>query len=477
MGFLLKKSIFGFNSIQIKRKRKLKVISYLRKKEAQKILFVIIAAIAFGLFVANISSNSTASSNYQYEELGMFDIPVPTIKYGFALDTFSVVKDEIKDNEFLSTILLKHKVDYVTIDRIARKSKEVWDVKQLRAGKKFYILNKDTTTSADHFIYEPNPFRYVVYDLKDSLNISVTERPIETRVRDKSGVIESSLWNAMSADGLSSELIAKMEDVFGWSIDFHHALKGDKFKLIYEEQLIDGEAVGVGKVLAAHYQNRDNNYYGIRFENDKHSGYYDEEGNTMKKQFLKSPVKYSRISSGYNLRRFHPVLKRTKAHLGTDYAAPRGTPIYAVGDGVVTIAKFKRNNGNYVKIKHNKTYQTQYLHMNGFAKGIRSGVHVKQGQTIGYVGSTGLATGPHVCFRFWKNGRQINHRRLNFPPAEPMPKSDLPRFNILRDEMVARLNAIEVKELEEKKIEAMESTTDSISVNKSMTSAPPISNP
>ncbi len=459
------------------------MIAHLTNKEAQRILFIIVAAISFGLCAANFSTNSSGnlsinkSTNQAHAQLGMFNIPVPNIKYGFALDTFNVVKDEIEDNEFLSTILLKHKVDYVTIDKIARKSKDVFDVKQLRAGKKFLVLNKDTTTSADHFIYEPNPFRYVVYDLKDSLDITVTERPIETRVRDKSGIIESSLWNAMAADGLSSELISKMEDVFGWSIDFHHALKGDEFKLIYEEQFIDGEAVGVGQVLAAHYKNRDTEFYGIHFENDRHSGYYDEGGNTMKKQFLKSPVKYSRISSGYNLRRFHPVLKRTKAHLGTDYAAPRGTPIYAVGDGVITHATYKRNNGKYVKIKHNKTYQTQYLHMNGFAKGIRSGVHVKQGQTIGYVGSTGLATGPHVCFRFWKNGRQINHRRLNFPPAEPMPKSDLPRFNIIRDDMVARLSAIEVVKPIEPKIEAMEISKDSSVVDKSMTGVDPVSNP
>lgn len=173
----------------------------------------------------------------------------------------------------------------------------------------------------------------------------------------------------------------------------------------------------------------------------------------MNKGFLKAPVKASRISSYYNLNRFHPILKRRRPHLGTDYAAPHGTPIQAVGDGVVSIASYTNGNGNYVKIKHDDTYQTQYLHMSGFADGIRAGSHVKQGQTIGYVGSTGLATGPHVCFRFWKNGRQVNHLRLNFPPPEPLPESELAKFNEQRDVYLKQLDEIVIKTPTSEKIE------------------------
>ena len=263
------------------------------------------------------------------------------------------------------------------------------------------------------------------------------------------GSIESSLWNAMVDNGMSFELTARMEDALQWSIDFHHLQKGDQFKLVYDENYIEGKPVGVGQVHAAYYKNFDNEYYAIYYPEGKHQGYYDLEGRPMKAFFLKAPVKYSRISSYYNLNRFHPILKRRRPHFGTDYAAPYGTPIYAVGNGVVTKASYTKGNGNFVKIKHDKVYETQYLHMQSFAKGISSGVHVKQGQVIGYVGSTGLATGPHVCFRFWKNGKQVNHLRLNFPPPEPIPESEIPEFKKIRDEFLAQLDAIEIKPLVE----------------------------
>jgi len=251
----------------------------------------------------------------------------------------------------------------------------------------------------------------------------------------------------MVDNGLSYELTSKMEDALAWSVDFHYIQKDDRFKLIYERHYIEGKPVGVGEIKGAYYKNYDNEYYAFYFENDKHSGFYDLEARPMKKAFLKSPVKYSRVSSGFNLRRFHPILKRRKAHLGTDYAAPRGTPIRAVADGVVVKRGRTRGNGNYIKVKHDKVYQTQYLHMNGFASGVNTGTHVKQGQTIGYVGSTGLATGPHVCFRFWKNGRQVNHLRENLPPPEPMPTEDIPKFNEVRDSFKVQLDQIEFKQL------------------------------
>ncbi|MEM1322197.1 MAG: peptidoglycan DD-metalloendopeptidase family protein [Bacteroidota bacterium] len=382
---------------------------------------------------ASLKAASTPISN--------FEIIKPTLKYGFALDTFFHAEEQIKPNEFLADILLRHKVDYLTIDELARETKGVFDVRNLRAGNKYMILAKDSSQAADYFIYEPSVYRYVVYDLKEK-KAEIVERPIATEIRTASGVIESSLWNTMTDNGLSYELTARMEDAFAWSIDFHHIQRNDQFKLVFEQQYINGQPVGVGDIHAAYFKNFDNEYYAIYFENDKHNGFYDLEARPMKKAFLKSPVKYSRISSRYNLRRFHPVLRRRKAHLGTDYAAPRGTPIYAVADGIVTKASRTRGNGNYVKIKHDKVYQTQYLHMQRFAKGIHPGVHVKQGQTIGYVGSTGLATGPHVCFRFWKNGRQVNHLRENLPPPDPMPEEDVPAFVEVKNVLKAQLDEI-----------------------------------
>ena len=379
-------------------------------------------------------------------EIGHFPYVAPTYRYGMMMDTFQLIhQDTILENQFLSDLLLPHQVDYLTIEALANNAKPVFDIRGLRAGKPFLVLNRDTSTAADYFIYEPSVYSYIVFNLKDQ-SVKQVERPIESKVETASGVIETSLWNTMVDNGLSYELTAKMEDALAWSIDFHHIQKNDQFKLVYERHYIDGKPVGIGEIHGAYFKNFDNEYYAIYYENERHKGFYDLEARPMKKAFLKSPVKYSRISSRYNLRRFHPILKRRRPHYGTDYAAPRGTPIYAVADGVVLKASRTRGNGNYVKIRHDNVYQTQYLHMQRFAKGIRSGVHVKQGQTIGYVGSTGLATGPHVCFRFWKNGKQVNHLRENLPPPEPMPAEDIPRFNEIRDSLKIQLDQIQYRQ-------------------------------
>jgi murein DD-endopeptidase MepM/ murein hydrolase activator NlpD len=420
------------------------------------------------LFFPN-TPNQLASNSNHGEKLSFFPVFKPEVKYGFILDTFYISNAEIKPNQFLSEILDEHHVIYEKIDVLARNTEDVFSVTKLRAGKDYMILSKDASSSAQYFIYEPDVYSYVVYDIENG-SAEVIKREITTQIKSSSGIIESSLWQTMVDNDLSYDLASRLEDVFGWSIDFHHVQNGDRFKVIYESRSIDGKVVGVGDVLGAYYKNYDNEYHGIYFKNEQHQGYYDLEGRPMKKNFLKSPVKYSRISSGFNMNRFHPVLKRRKAHLGTDYAAPYGTPILAVANGVVTRASRTRGNGNFVKIKHDKTYQTQYLHMQKFAKGVSTGVHVKQGQVIGYVGSTGLATGPHVCFRFWKNNRQVNHRRLNFPPAEPMPEGDIPRFNEKRDEIIKQLNQIEFKEkvmLAKVDVEKEKGEADSKKVSKS----------
>ncbi len=397
---------------------------------------------------ANTSTNQFIST--PEVTLGAFNIVKPTLKFGFALDTFQVTEAIISPNEFLADILIPHKIDFLTIDQIAREGKDTFDVRNLRVGKKYTVLSRDTAVGADYFIYEPNVYEYIVFDLKKDKSINIVQRPVKTVVETASGIINSSLWVTMTSNGYSPDLTARMEDALAWSIDFHHIQKGDKFKLIYQRKYIDGKPVGVGEINAAYYENEGKGFYAIRYENERHNGFYDLEARSMEKAFLKSPVKYSRISSRFNRNRFHPVLKRRKAHLGTDYAAPRGTPIYAVADGVVVKSSRSRGNGNYVKIKHDEVYQTQYLHMQKQAKGIRPGVHVKQGEVIGYVGSTGLATGPHVCFRFWKNGRQVNHLRENLPPPEPMPKEDIPDYMAHKDILKAELDAINYPSKKEK---------------------------
>ncbi|MEM9886835.1 MAG: peptidoglycan DD-metalloendopeptidase family protein [Bacteroidota bacterium] len=383
------------------------------------------------------------------ETLDCFPITVPNMKYGFVLDTFHVTEGTIKSGTFFGDILNEHRLDYTTIDQIVQNTKDVFDVGKLRVDRKFMVLASDTTQAADYLIYEPSVYEYIVFDLKNK-DARVEERPITTEERVSAGQIESSLWNAMIDNGMSFDLAARMEDALQWSLDFHHVQKGDQFKLVYDENYIEGESVGIGDLYAAYYKTGDDEYYAIYFESEQEDqkGFYDLKGQPMKKGFLRSPVKYARISSKYNLRRFHPILKRTRPHYGTDYAAPYGTPIYAVGDGVVSRSGYTKGNGNFVKIKHDDTYQTQYLHMQKFAKGMKVGKHVRQGEVIGYVGSTGLATGPHVCFRFWMNGKQVNHLALKFPPAKPLAEEYMPEFEKIRDRYLADLAKVDFPKID-----------------------------
>lgn len=373
----------------------------------------------------------------------------PTIKYGFILDNYHVTEGKIQKNQVLGKLLQQHHVGYTQVDKLVQVSKDIYDVRKLNIGKSYMVLATDKEKAADYLIYEPNAFKYIIYDLRDSTAATVVERPIDIEMKEKSGVVTASLWNAIVDNGMSYDIATKMEAALAWQVDFHQIVKGDCFKLIFEEQFIEGKRVGVGQIKAAYFKNKGKEFYAYYYEDENYTGYFDNEARPMKKAFLKSPVQYARISSAYNLKRFHPVLRRVKAHLGTDYAAPRGTPILAVASGKVSRAGRSRGNGNYVKIRHDKTYETQYLHMSRFAKGIKTGARVNQGEVIGYVGSTGLATGPHVCFRFWKNGRQVDHRRENLPPPNPMEGESLEKFQEMQTAYAKRLAVIEFPSEEE----------------------------
>ncbi|NRB64162.1 MAG: peptidoglycan DD-metalloendopeptidase family protein [Saprospiraceae bacterium] len=406
-------------------------------------LFILCLVTTLTLLKTNPLSLGASVQNADNVALGSFPVTIPTVKYGFTLDTFAVTQDTFRSGEYLGDILLRHKIGYSTIQQLATNADTVFKINRFRVNRPYMILAQDTAQGADYFVYEPSVYEYVVFHLKGDLLVERIRRPVTTVSVAKGGVIESSLWSAVKKIGETPELFVKLEDALQWSVDFNFMQGGETFKAVYDQNTIEGQNVGVGFVRAAYWDTGDTAVYAIYYEGDKeHEGYYDLEGRPMNKGFLKSPVKASRISSYYNLNRFHPILKRRRPHFGTDYAAPRGTPIQAVGAGVVSIASYTKGNGNYVKIKHDDTYQTQYLHMNGFAKGIKAGTYVKQGQTIGYVGSTGLATGPHVCFRFWKNGRQVNHLNLNFPPPEPLPESELEDFFAQRDRYLAELEKV-----------------------------------
>lgn len=417
------------------------------KLKASKIFIISligVSALAFGSVLYWFSDAPTQLRASLHDEkdlaLGSFPLKMPTVKYGFALDTFQVKEGAIHSGQFLADLLLAQKVDYPSIEKIVQNAKGVFHVNELRPGNAYTVLTKDSTGRADHLIYEPNIYEYVIFNLKsEDLTVKRIKRPTTTAIKSAAGKIEGSLWQAMTDAGMSYELADKMEDALQWSVDFHHLQKGDEFKLVYDQNFVEGKDAGVGRVYAAYYKNEKKEHYAIYYEGGKFKGYYDLEGRPMRNVFLKAPVRFSRISSYYNLNRFHPILKRVRPHFGTDYAAPYGTPIMAVGDGVISQASYTSGNGNFVKIKHNGTYESQYLHMKGFAKGIRKGTRVSQGQVIGYVGSTGLATGPHVCFRFWMRGKQVNHLKLNLPDPEPLPASEMENFKKIRDAYLAKL--------------------------------------
>ena len=372
------------------------------------------------------------------------EIYQPELEYGFNLDSFTVYKNVIKPNEFLANILLKYKIPYTEIDKLATKSEAVFNVKKLAAGKNYTILcSKDSLGKAQCFIYEPNAVDYVVFDMRDSVIIYRGKKEVTTKIQQASGTIKSSLYQTLSDAKVSPVLAIEMADVFAWTIDFYRIQKGDWFKVVYEERFVDDKSIGIGRVLASNFNHYNKDFFAYYFVQDSIGDYFDTDANSLRRAFLKSPLKFGRLTSGFTMKRFHPVQKRNKPHLGTDYAAATGTPIMATGDGIVIASAYSKYNGNYVKIKHNSTYTTQYLHMN--KRAAKVGQHVSQSDIIGYVGSTGLATGPHVCYRFWKNGSQSNHLKEDFPPSEPVKSKHIDRF---KDELKTIKDRIDTIPLE-----------------------------
>ena len=376
-------------------------------------------------------------------------ISIPVYKYtDINLSLFETEERMIEQGAVLSDIFNSIGIGINTLHKLLQAGEDVFDVRHLRAGKTYKVLYDKGTKSPSYFIYEPDPINYFVFDLVEESGIIKGQKPVDTLRHSFAGLIESSLWNAFSHYDIPGAqipvLTAKMEDALAWSVDFHHLQPGDEFKLLYDEYFVEGESVGIGEMKAAYFQTSGKDYYAFRYNNGKYDGYFSADGRPMKKAFLKAPVKFSRISSRYNLNRFHPVLKRVRAHLGTDYAAPYNTEIYATADGVIEQIGYTSGNGNYIKIKHDKTYSTQYLHMNKFASGMKRGTHVRQGEVIGYVGATGLATCPHVCYRFWKNGKQVDHLRENLPEPAPMDESDMPDFIIVKEQLQQKLDQIQI---------------------------------
>ena len=416
------------------------------RKRSIGFLGVILLTISV-VFVNRYYLPSLVPSEVAFDSLQQYTVRIkaPNVLYGMVVDNYTVIEDKVKRNEVLGDILEAYNVPANIIHQVSQLSRNVFDVRKIAPNKKYTLIcAQDSLKTAKALVYEPNPIDYIVFRFEDTLWVDVCKRDVVILEKNIVGEIESNLSETIESLGISHELTNKFVDIFGWQVDFQRLQKGDKFKLIYEEAQVEGVSVGIKEINAIYFEHSGSPYYAFPFDQGEGVDYFDDEGKSLRKALLKYPIEFTRISSRYTMNRFHPVQKRWKAHLGTDFAAPTGTPIRSVGDGIIEEAQYKSNNGNYVKVRHNGTYTTQYLHMSRIAEGVRAGTRVRQGQTIGYVGSTGLATGPHLCYRFWKNGVQVDALRVELPPSQPVKKEQIEAFDKVKKELTQKLDSIQL---------------------------------
>jgi len=399
--------------------------------------------LAYIIFLPRPDSDETTDSCYFVDD-AIEIIEVERDEFGFPLGDYRVEQGVVGSRQTLSHILENLGKTRMEIHHIAQSMQDVFDPRRVRRGNHYYsYFADDTTTAPAYFIYEINDLDYMMLDFSDSLLVARGKKEVVVRDKKASGMIHSSLWNTMMDQGLHPDLVIHLSSVLAWSVDFYRIESGDLFKVLYSEGYVGDRSVGVSRIKAVHFLHRGREIEAYRFVSDTINGYFDSDGNNMRKTFLQAPLEFGgRISSRYSHSRLHPIHGDRRPHYGTDYAAPHGTPILAVGDGVISRTSYTRGNGNYVRIRHNAVYETQYLHMSRFATGIKPGHRVSQGDVIGYVGSTGMATGPHVCFRFWKNGQQVDHLRLDFPSGDPLPEAYIDAFIAQRDQYRAELSKI-----------------------------------
>jgi len=386
----------------------------------KKILFIILGILILSTGAYFVYKIYAQKRNYLQQKEAKLIKPEEYKLYGIKSDNYKTEIGYIEPNMFLSTLFDKYNISS-KLHNVLEKTKDIFDVRKIKSGQKYTVFfKKDTSKTVDYLIYEKNKIDYLVFDLKDSINVYEGRKKVDVKIKETGGIITSNLWFAMKDAGVKPILANNLSEIFAWSVDFFGLQLNDKFKIVYEEKFVNDSSVGYGKILTAYFEHYGDTIYAIPFKQDSVNSFYDLDGNSLRKAFLKAPLKFSRISSGFSYARKHPILKIVRPHLGVDYAAPSGTPVHALGDGVVLKAYYTRGGGNYVKIKHNSVYSTGYMHLKGFAKGIHAGVRVQQGQVIGYVGMTGLATGPHLDFRVWKNGKNINPLHVDAPPVEPI---------------------------------------------------------
>ncbi len=407
----------------------------------KKCLIVLVTA-----FIFYNCKDDKAEQHDVVEEVAVIE-PQEIYEFGFNLNDYIVKRDTIRRGDSFGTIMERNRIGYPKIYQIAEKAKDSFDIRKLQIGKPYTILcSKDTLQEPKCFIYQPNREEYVVINFQDSIHAYSSRKPIKYVEKEVSGTIYSNISETLDEKGISFILAYKMSDIYAWTIDFTRLQKGDNFKVIYTDKYIDDSIyAGIDNIKAAYFEHKGEPFYAFEFETDsiKHlKDYFNEEAKNLRRAFLKAPVEYKRISSRYNLRRRIALYgNKIRPHKGTDFAANVGTPIRATANGTVTKSAYTRGNGNYVKIRHNNIYETQYLHMK--KQNVKVGQYVKQGDVIGWVGMTGNTSGPHVCYRFWKDGKQVDPFKQKLPEAEPISDSLRTRYLDYIKPIKTQLDAIE----------------------------------
>ena len=385
---------------------------------------------------------------------------------GFCPDSLSVVEGKVKSGQFFAPLLMKLGLSANEAHNLSGSVDEVFDVRNLRVGnayKAYYgpAETGEASVRSSEAEISPSVLQYLVYDQYRGTQIVfkcqppydawVYEKPVTIERRYAEVTIKNSLWVDMTDAGVSPLLVSDLSDIYAWTVDFFGLQKGDRFKVLYEEKVVDGEVIAIDTVRYAVFSRAGQDFPMVMYNaGDGGNIWWNEKGESMRKAFLKAPLKFSRISSGFSYARKHPVTRRVQPHTGVDYAAPKGTPVMTIGDGVVTSCKYEGAGGYTVRIRHNSVYSTAYLHLSKFGKGIKAGSRVRQGDVIGYVGSTGRSTGPHLDFRVWKNGSPINPLKMQSPPAEPIKKASLEAFQAAHEKYRAQVDEILARETAEK---------------------------
>ncbi len=372
----------------------------------------------------------------------------PRLLYGLPVDSFHVEENNLRMNESLSDILKDRGVSSSVIDKIAHLPSTVFDLRRMKTGNDYAVFySRDSLRRPLFFVYSENPVNYYVYSLNiDSCKVIARKNEVTTKRKMASGIISSSLWNSMKENNFDPMLAMQLSELFAWKIDFFAIQKGDHYTVIYDQDYVKGEQIGTGRIHAAVFNSSGQDFYAIHFEQEDGQSYFDEKGKSVRGEFLKAPLKMFRISSRFSAARMHPVLRIIRPHFGVDYAAPTGTPIFSIGDGVVLTRAYQAGSGgNFIKIRHNSVYSTTYMHLSKFEKGIQPGSRVRQGQIIGYVGATGLASGPHLDFRVFMNGFPVDPLKMKSEPANPVTPENMAKFQLIRDRSLKELKSSKLK--------------------------------